>query len=317
MKRIGLFLCLFMLWSQIASAQSVREIIQEGIFKRSPIGRFIEGDFSPGVKLFRDEARCVHEDLQRVFSMQTPPIIARFPARDEEVFDKTPNDRTRDLRIQIEEFEDQIVLELGAQLRVFEVAGDLVTDRREICVGSAQFESPNAISIGYGFLVFDPAIFFKIAQRENTNEWSMRSIIAHEFAHQLQIWHNDPTLRQEKNSRTFVRNKELQADCVAAGILQRQSRLFPETQRGPEAETNAAIVSAFILLGDFQIDHFEGHHGTSYERLLMAQIGIQKAQERANLGPVTSEHLLQFCSTYIDGMNLRFGDQIWPFGSRL
>lgn len=61
------------------SEPSVRKLIEEGILARSPLGRFQKQDFSPGVKSFRTEKRCVQEDLSMVFNLQTPPMNVRFP----------------------------------------------------------------------------------------------------------------------------------------------------------------------------------------------------------------------------------------------
>jgi hypothetical protein len=293
---------------------SVSSLLTKGIYDRSPLGRYERQDFSPGIKLLRSESRCVEPDLIQLFQLQSPRWKVRLPNRNESYRDSVDHPRTRDLSIDVSNFEDALVTELSAQLSLFRDQ-DAVAKEREICVTAAEFSRPNAVSIGMGFLAFDPRLFFSIAQREDTDEWAMRAILAHELAHQFQIWHQDPTLFRRKDGRPFARDKELQADCVAAGILRQQ---FVSVAPLDAPEPVQSIGTAFIAVGDFKIDHFETHHGTAYERSLMAQTGIKKAAERAATGgAVTSKHLLDFCRMSIDSMNLKFGNEIWPFGSRL
>lgn len=294
--------------------QSIRDSLLTGIFERSPLGRFMNQDFSPGVKSFDKSERCIHKDLKTFFMLQQPPWKVRFPSG-EEVFRGDPEDlKMRDYSVRTQDFEDSILNELRIQLGLFD---ESLTDDRELCVESAVFSRPNAVSIGFGFLVFDPHIFLQIASKEDTNEWSMRAIIAHEFAHQLQVWarsHKQQdmmTVREIKEGRVFVRDKELQADCIAAGILSEQSLEMGQ----PRNEVRQAITSAFVGIGDFDIDHFEGHHGTAWERSLMAAVGFDLANTREE--EVNLSDILESCRIYIQEMNEKYSDEIWPMGSSL
>lgn len=302
--------------TQQLSEKSIRQILLEGIQSRSPLGRFLKGEFSPGVKRFGVDPQCVEQDLLSIFSLQQPPMKVQLPELTDVFEDKTPNPRTRDLSIEVDTFESVIVRELNHQLSLFP-DGDLFTKNRELCVDAVEFERPNAVSIGFGFLAFDPNLFFQLARDKNFNEWSIRAIIGHELAHQLQIWTTDPTLFKKKDGRAFIRDKELQADCVSSAILFEQSQSLPATVEDKEANINNALGLAFSSLGDFELAHYEGHHGTAWERALMVTVGAQKAAELSRESKFSSKEVLAACRSYIDAMNQKFGEELWPMGSRL
>lgn len=297
---------------QEQNAKTVSEILLGSITERSPYIRHQNKDYSPEIKIFGLDPRCATEDLKNLFLLQRPPMKADFPHRESIVKDEVEHIRTRDLSIKISEFEDVVARELGFQLDLFNNLGDPKTDKRELCIDAVSFERPNAVSIGLGFLAFDPKLFFQLVRSEHANDWSLKAVIAHEFAHQLQIWHQDPSVFKLKENRVYVRDKELQADCVAAGIL---SQMTDEDDS--QAEVLTALGSAFSSLGDFEIGHYEGHHGTAWERALMVNIGASKATELNAGSELNSGRLLMACSDYINKMNARFGEQLWPMGSRL
>lgn len=287
---------------------SVRELLFQKLYESSPMGRYQRKDFSPGVKRFFHSDRCQISDLKTFFSLQEPPMQVSIPGSEVIFQDKLPTLETRDLFIQTGDFEERLVSELEIQMSLFR--NDPVIKNREVCLDVIEFKHPNAVSVGLGYLLFDPQLFFQTIQEEATDEWSLRAILAHEFAHQLQVWTNDKSLHQLKNGVRYVRDKELQADCVASAILYLQS-----LKEGGK-DIFEALISVFVSLGDFEIHHYEGHHGTAYERSLMARVGMEfvkeGSQDKVQVSPV-----MNACMLYIDKMNKKFGNTLWPMGSQL
>ncbi|MBN8555409.1 MAG: hypothetical protein J0L93_08195 [Deltaproteobacteria bacterium] len=296
----------------------VKQLTLKGIIERSPVGRYERKDFSPGVKSFRNEPRCVTTDLEQLFLLQEPPQKVIIPSAQKVLKDKFPNEKTRDLSLSIADLENQLIQDTSVQLQMFRDARDPSVENREICVISAEFESPNAVSIGVGFMVFDPQLFFQIIRHDAANGWSLRAVVAHEFAHQLQSWTQDPTnFKISKENRSIVRDKELQADCVASGILSRMRDRELVATKITEPNFESALVNAFASLGDFEIKSLETHHGTAWERALMVSVGLQSNEDLLRKGDPSSTALLNSCRVYIDKMNKKYGEEIWPMGSRL
>jgi hypothetical protein len=293
--------------------QSIKDLVLTGILKRSPQGHFIAKDFAPGVKSFRNDARCIQDDVVNLFKTQDPPQTVSFFGEGDVIVDARPNERTKDLSLVIKDFEQQLISEMKTQLMVFNSRLDPITLNREVCMGSLRFESPNAVSSGLGFLLFDPQLFFNIVRHERTNEWSLRAVIAHEFAHQLQFWTLDPTVFKTKNGKPFVRDQELQADCVASAIL---TELHERSQQPDRATFGEALGGAFASLGDFELHHAQHHHGTAYERTLMIEAGQKQWTDLTKATNFKSQSLLDGCRDYINHMNQKYGEELWPFASR-
>lgn len=209
--------------------------------------------------------------------------------------------------------------ELSGMLDLYQAARDPLALNRELCSTSGVFESPNAVSIGYGFMVFDPHIFFLIARREKTTTWSLRAVLAHELAHQFQIWNNDPVLYRQKSGKVFVRDKELQADCAASALLYRQHKegRYQADKDDVKVAFDEAVTDAFVGLGDFKLKELGTHHGTAWERALMQLAGKKAAIELAEKGDQGITAVLKYCRDYIEKMNSKFGDELWPMGSNL
>ncbi len=296
---------------------SVSELISQGIFERSPLGRYEKKDYSRGVKSFRSEPRCVLDDLKTVFLMQNPPMKVRIPELGEVFKDSKPTERTKELSMEIKTFEQELDRHLTKQLNIFVSGRDPQVESREICLTSAVFESPNAISIGYGFMAFDPQIFFQLARNEDFNEWAVFVVMAHELTHQFQVWHRDPTLFRTKGGKPFARDKELQADCAAVAIVDEIHRQMPQAEQKSAVELTKTMASAFTSLGDFELSQVGIHHGTAYERSLMIQAGRLVAQKLKEKREFDSANLLKGCLAYIDKMNAKYGDELWPFASPL
>jgi len=168
-------------------------------------------------------------------------------------------------------------------------------------------------------MVFDPYLFFNLIRSEKSNSWSLRAVLAHEFAHQLQVWRNDPVLYKEKNKRPFVRDKELQADCAAAAILTRVHREgnYEKDANEKNMPFEDALRNAFASIGDFELGALEGHHGTAYERALMVPVGQRIAADILAKKDQSATAILQACGDYINAMNKKFADDLWPIGSKL
>jgi len=297
---------------------SVRDLVIQGIYERSPLGRYEKKDFSPGVKSFRTEARCIRDDLTNVFLLQQPPQEVRIPESFEIFKDKQESDRTRDVTITISDFETQLINHLRRQMDIFVTGKDPVVEKREICLSSLVFESPNAVSIGYGFMAFDPQLFFQIIRSEKSNSWSLLGVVAHELSHQFQIWHQDPTTRKTKNNKPFIRDKELQADCAAAAIMAKRKEQEPDLHKEAGIEFETAVFDAFISLGDFELDSLGSHHGTAYERGLMVRTGLDIYEDsKKSQKPLHSGDLLKACGEKINALNKKFGEDLWPIGSKL
>ncbi len=312
-----LILCGFTLVSGARADKlpSVRELIFKGIENRSPLGRYRAKDYSPGAKDLRTDPRCVVADLQEFFKLQIPPASFRSLLLTESFRDSKPNERTRDLHIDVKDFEEQLLLEIKKFFKFFPSERDPVVKNRELCVGSGLFAAPNAVSLGLGFLVFDPRLFFQLIRSENSNSWSMSAVIAHEFAHQLQYWHLDPYVFREKNGKKHVRELELQADCIAAALL---TRLSTSELREKDLPFATSLYNAFISMGDFELFSSEHHHGTSWERSVMVDAGMRVAGDlrKTQLDEISGE-ILKACRLHIDNMNRKHGDVIWPFGQKL
>jgi hypothetical protein len=297
-----------------AEMGDVRKLAFKGIQDRSPYGRYSAQSFSPGVKSFRREGRCVIPDLVQFFQLQQNPIAFRMSLPSDVYYDKKPNSKTRDLSLHAEYFETTLVAELEKIMALFPIFADPVVRNREICLTTGTFERPNALSIGLGFIVFDPHLFFQIIRHPQANSWSLLAIVAHEFAHQLQVWHLDPLILKEKAKRRYVRDMELQADCAAAAMLARLHAVNPRENEGPFA---LALADAFMSLGDFELDHYEGHHGTAWERQLMIEAGLNVSQELQKQNNKTSASMLLLCRQKIEWMNTKYGPDLWPIGSQL
>jgi hypothetical protein len=297
-----------------AEIGEVRKLAFKGIQDRSPYGRYTAQSYSPGVKSFRQESRCVIPDLVQFFQLQQNPIAFRMSLPSDVYYDKKPNSKTRDLSLRADYFETTLVAELEKIMALFPIYADPVVRNREICLTTGVFAKPNALSIGLGFMVFDPYLFFQIIRHPQANSWSLLAIVAHEFAHQLQVWHMDPLVLKEKNKRRYVRDMELQADCAASAMLARHHAVNPRENEGP---FELALANAFISLGDFELNHYEGHHGTAWERQLMVEAGLHVSQELQRQNNKTSASLLLLCRQKIEWMNTKYGPDLWPIGSQL
>ena len=303
----------------------LRQMLLSGIYMRSPLGRFEQKQFSPGVKDFRSDARCRVEDLSTLFMLQQPPMRLTIPDLNDVVVDQVPHERTKDLQLSIRYFESQLVFELGKQLGFFARQNNSSTRDREICITSANFGSPNAFSIGFGFMAFDPQLFFQIARAEKANSWSMRMILAHELAHQFQNWHQSPTMTKVKRDPKtgvdvfYVRDQELEADCVASVILAQQREVQGVVKPEEDLPENfqAALYDAVISIGDFEFGLLASHHGTAYERALMTKAGLRIYEELKGRKDLRSESVLKACQDTIFDLNRLYGDELWPIGSPL
>jgi hypothetical protein len=299
------------------AAKSVSELLREGIVARSPAGRFAAQDFQPGVRSLRTTKRCTTDDVVNFFRLQPKPEAISIPARSEVRVDRVRNERTKDLSLTIGDFEDTLLTEVMRIVQLF--SDDPMVNKRELYLVAADFQAPNAMSLGLGFLVFDPQLFFQIVGHEETNGWSLRAIVAHEFAHQLQFWHDEPLLPNATNGKRTARDMELQADCVASAIL---TRLRAEGLRSDRAGDDddapfaTALRRAFASLGDFELEH-SGHHGTAYERALMVEYGQIVAGALQVTKDRTAAGMLAMARSKIEAMNARYGDKLWPLGSRL
>ncbi len=295
--------------------QSVSELLLNTIIERSPYGRYQRGDRSPGAKSLRSDPRCSTPDFLNLQLLQKTPTEIRIPRPDEVLRDSIENARTRDLSLSISYFEDELI-KLSATFMAQHSEDPLAKDR-EICVGSALFAAPNAISLGIGIMVFDPQLFFQIARNESANDWSMKAIVAHEFAHQLQYWFDEPFLSEAIGEKPKVRNLELQADCVAAALLSKLHDDFPVSSALSDAKIpfNEAVIGAFSSLGDFELES-ASHHGSAYERALMLNFGREAATSlKEKSEPISTS--LKICRDKIQSMNKRFGEILWPLGSSL
>lgn len=314
--------------SQVTPKQEMgdlRQMLLNGIYLRSPLGRFERKEFSPGIKDFRSDARCRLEDLSTLFMLQQPPMRLTIPELNDVVVDQVRHERTKDLQLSIRYFESQLVSELGKQLGFFARQSNTSARDREVCIVSANFGAPNAFSIGFGFMAFDPQLFFQIARAEKANSWSMRMILAHELAHQFQTWHQSPTMNKtKKDPKTgvdvlYVRDQELEADCVASVILAQQREVQGVVKPSEDLPENfqAALYDAVISIGDFEFGLLSSHHGTAYERALMTKAGLRIYEDLKVRKDLRSETVLKACQGTIDDLNRLHGDELWPIGSPL
>jgi hypothetical protein len=300
-----------------APRKSVSELLLDDIVERSPAGRYQKKDYLPGVRLLRDSKRCSAADVVNLFRLQEDPQQIRIPGPREVFTDKQPNERTKNLSITVADLESTLLTELMRMMQLF--ADDPAVNRREFYVTVAEFPTPNAVSVGLGFLVFDPQLFFQIVGHEQTNGWSIRAVVAHEFAHQLQYWHDEPLLARTLDGKLYSRDKELQADAVAAAMLTRlRDEGLTSDRKADDADQpfSLALAMAFLSLGDFALAHAD-HHGTAYERSLMVEYGHVIAGALSVLKDRSSRTLLAHARSKIEAMNAKFGDTLWPIGSRL
>jgi len=303
----------------------LRQMLLNGIFQRSPLGRFDRKDFSPGVKDFRSDKRCHLEDLTTLFMLQQPPMKLNVPDLNAVVSDAAASPKTKDMFISIRFFESQLLTELSKQLSFFNRHPKSTVREREICIVSADLGAPNAFSIGFGFMVFDPQLFFQIARAEKANSWSMRTVLAHELAHQLQVWHQSPTaVKTRKDPQTgalvpYVRDQELEADCTASVILAYQRELQGVVNPAEDHLDvfRSALYDAAVSLGDFEFGTPAQHHGTAYERALMINAGLKIYEELKAKQDLRSESVLSACLATINELNRIHGESLWPIGSPL
>ncbi len=295
--------------------KSVSDLLRESLVQRSPAGRFLKDDLRPGVHSLRTTDRCSTDDLVNLFRLQPKPQTIRIPDQKDVRTDRATNERTKTLSLVIGEFEETLITELMRMRQLF--GDDPAVSRRELYVVAADFPAPNAVSHGLGFLAFDPQLFFRILGHEKTNGWSLRAILAHEFAHQLQFWHDEPLIPSEANGKKTVRDMELQADCVAAAILTLLRQDGLRGGRGDDAVPfEQALQSAFASLGDFELAN-PGHHGTAWERALMVEYGQIVAGALRVTKDRTAAGMLAMARSKIEAMNGRFGAELWPIGSKL
>ena len=89
-----------------------------------------------------------------------------------------------------------------------------------------------------------------------------------------------------------------------------------QAKEDAEVDFKTALQNAFASLGDFELKSLGSHHGTAWERLVMVESGIDAATKLSVAKQNDSASLLKTCRMDIDRMNLKFGHDLWPTGSR-
>jgi len=288
--------------------------LSKTILTQSPLGKYQQGIRISGVFNVHDARYCDPKIVDNVYSLQSPPVKATVLRDSTLVFDREILAR-RGIKIKTEAMASSIRKNTELLLNGLIKNGDALAKGRHICLGLAQFEKPNAHSMMIGYMIFDPQIIFNVNNNIRRSLYSADAIIAHEFAHQLQYWNQDETLKDIlPNGQGYSRRKELQADCVAAALLT-MSKSVEEIFKKQWEYDKQGIKASVGALGDFLLNESD-HHGLINERELVAEYGIKiagdyKLKHASNFG-FTSTYALNVCRSFIDANNKAHGN-VWPF----
>ena len=173
-----------------------------------------------------------------------------------------------------------------------EIARDHITDNdRTICIGLFDDnKGANALAYGSDYILFGARLLQQMAgQLANHYHDAFYPILYHEFAHILQ------NMRGETYNYILpflnIKNKELQADCIAGALLQRKGKMnFNQ------------YLSAQKLISHLSDEHIVGDHGVEAQRKAALAIGIFSV--KTSLVPKTlmsSDYFFNACSQQIIG----------------
>jgi hypothetical protein len=282
------------------------------VVRLSPIGRYDAGERRFGAYSLNDPQMCSLWAVRQFFAVQDPPLAARFLGDADLVWDaRNPAGDRGEARFQIRNWVNTI----NAVLNQLRTNGDVAVSGRYFCVGLAKYAAPNALSIGLGFIVFDPQVFIDVNYNPNRSGMSMDAIAMHEVAHQLQYWTNERVLGDRlPDGRPYARRTELQADCTSAALIAAQwlPKVGVDLWRRLDRD---GVMAAVRAVGDFEILD-QSHHGTPHEREVAAELGALYSEDyvQRNAGQAPrflSVPVLNGCRASIEAMDRKWGNP-WP-----
>lgn len=286
------------------------EAEMKALWDSSPLGAYDRGDRSEGVLDLMDPAVCRRATIESVLAHAHPPQRVTLFENDQAAPDRVHGSPDP---LRVGPAADSWRRATAATMAMLVANGDAVVAGRHVCLGVARFESPNALSQPLGYLLFDPQLVFDVNQNADRSLYSFDAIRTHELAHQLQYWHGDETLRDQRAGAPYARRSELQADCVAGALIAGQA--LPTIGRELWDFSKHGIRAAVRAVGDMLLED-GGHHGTPTERDRAAAKGVAVGQAAllVDVGPypqLTSKALLDACRAYIDANDQTYG-QPWP-----
>jgi hypothetical protein len=195
---------------------------------------------------------------------------------------------------------------INKALNILSENRDVIVENKHICTGFFQDENlptGNAYSLGFGYMIFD----FKLIQflynlpDESRSSWVFDFLALHEFAHQLQFWHQDSKLLQALEGKISSQSSELAADCMASGLI---ALMNLKLSRDIYDMSYVGVLGAASALGDFDILS-QNHHGTPLQRIIAASYGnglvIENKQNLLNKKVrIDSEYLLNQCNSFVN-----------------
>lgn len=280
----------------------------------SPIGQYFAGERRQGVYNFNDPFTCRTWALRWLYENQEPQVRekVRLLGDNDLVWDKKQAFRLQDVGT-AKNLINYWITALNNAQNLLVRSGDQNAASHFVCIGLGEFASPNAESLGAGYIVFDPQVFWDTNHNPERSAYSMDAIAMHEFAHQLQYWTDEPALKDtlRATGTPYPRRTELQADCAAAALLAMIQ--IPIIGRNWESE-KSGVAAAVKAVGDSELLS-RTHHGTKRERELAADFGLQLTekflQSHLTTTGFTSTFILNSCRNFIDSMDRLYGNP-WP-----
>lgn len=294
---------------------SVSELLFQQVYRNSPLGLYETGKSQFGAYILDPQSRhCDTAHVNLLFSI-VPWGKGMVLYSSSDRISAPPTPLRPQALFTAQELNEGLQAEIQRYLRQLAHAMDPAAQNRQICLGLAKFPGINANSSILGYLFFDPRILFLAEKNSMHSLLSYPFVAAHEFAHQVQYWHNDPFLNDQSLGLTS-RRSELTADCVAGTILTLQYRR--DFSDADWIREKAGLVTAPIQLGDFDLRDAD-HHGTGYERSVAVEHGVRLGlQAIQNRSPLASGTMLNACHTFIQRMDQRYNPTLrgnWPFGA--
>jgi hypothetical protein len=182
---------------------------------------------------------------------------------------------------------------------------DSIVVNKHICTGfyeDKELANGNAYSLGLGYLIFD----FKLIQYlynlpdASRSSWVFDFLALHEFAHQLQFWHQDIKLLEALQGKISSQASELAADCMASGLI---SLMNIKLSKEIYDISFVGVLGAASALGDYNTLS-QNHHGTPLQRIIAASYGNNLVIEnKHNLLEkslkIDSRFLLKQCNAFV------------------
>lgn len=291
--------------------------LKREIVLRSPAGQYILGVRRAGIYDLNDAKTCSRWAIETLLARFREPPPVKLLGDKDFILDREAPKGTLSASMKPRALASSIRGDLDRAYTMLRLAGDKAIEGRHVCVGLAAYAQANAESLGAGFMLFDPQLYYNLNRFKGRSMRTGQAIALHEFAHQLQYWTEEPVLADKKaDGEEYARRTELQADCAAAALVSvtaaelKTPNLWKMSRPG--------VRTAFRELGDFDL-WSKGHHGLLNERDLAAEYGIRIVEKRAaesKLYVFPARWALDECRAMLERMDKKYGNP-WPITATL